>query len=104
MDGTPYDGARRDAIEWLHGRINYERTSAIPYGEQALKLDRVRELPSRLGEPQSGLRIVHLQGTKGKGSTGAMIAAALEAAGVATGVYSSPHLDRLEERGSKLLQ
>jgi dihydrofolate synthase/folylpolyglutamate synthase len=60
----------------------------------------MRELLRRLGDPQAKLRIVHVAGTKGKGSTSAMIAAALEAAGVATGVYTSPHLERLEERFS----
>jgi dihydrofolate synthase/folylpolyglutamate synthase len=45
-----------------------------------------------------GLRIVHVAGTKGKGSTAAMIAAALSASGVRTGLYCSPHLHRLEER------
>lgn len=89
---------RAAALGWLTGRINYERTAVIPYGEQTLKLDRARELLRRLGDPHRGLRIVHIAGTKGKGSTGAMIAAALEAAGVTTGVYSSPHLDRIEER------
>lgn len=82
------------------GRINYERAAVIPYGEQTLKLDRVHELLHRLGDPHRRLRIVHLAGTKGKGSTGAMIAGALRAGGLRTGVNSSPHLDRLEERFS----
>lgn len=98
MSPPTYDAARDDAIAWLMGRINYERTSPVPYAEQAFKLDAVRELLRRLGDPQQRLKIVHIAGTKGKGSTGAMIAAALEAAGLTTGVYSSPHLDRLEER------
>ena len=86
------------AIAWLYGRINYEATTAIPYGEQAMKLDRARELARRADDPQERLRIVHIAGTKGKGSTGAMIAGGLTAAGVSTGVYSSPHFDRIEER------
>lgn len=98
MSPPTYDAARDDAIAWLMGRINYERTSPVPYAEQAFKLDATHELLRRLGDPQDGLKIVHIAGTKGKGSTGAMIAAALEAAGHTTGVYSSPHLDRLEER------
>ncbi|QDT67287.1 Folylpolyglutamate synthase [Planctomycetes bacterium MalM25] len=98
MSPPTYDAARDDAIAWLMGRINYERTRPVPYAEQAFKLDAVRELLRRLDDPQEGLKIVHLAGTKGKGSTGAMIAAALQAAGHTTGVYSSPHLDRLEER------
>jgi dihydrofolate synthase/folylpolyglutamate synthase len=44
------------------------------------------------------LNVVHLAGTKGKGSTAAMIAAVLSAAGYRTGLYTSPHLDRVEER------
>ncbi|TWU00672.1 Folylpolyglutamate synthase [Botrimarina colliarenosi] len=80
------------------GRVNYERTKVIPYTEESLKLDRIRELLRRLGDPHVGQRIVHIAGTKGKGSTAAMIAAACEAAGLRTGVSSSPHLERLEER------
>ena len=56
------------------------------------------ELLRRLGNPQDGLPIVHVAGTKGKGSTSAMIAAVLSAAGYRTGLFTSPHLDRVEER------
>lgn len=80
------------------GRINYERVRPVSSAEHGMKLDAIRELLSRLGNPHQRLRIIHVAGTKGKGSTGAMLAAALEAAGLTTGVYSSPHLDRLEER------
>src|SRR5205823_10907735 len=51
-----------------------------------------------LGEPQRRLRIVHVAGSKGKGSTSAMIAAVLERAGYRTGLFTSPHLERVEER------
>lgn len=89
----------RDAAEaWLLGRVNYERAPAMPYGEQHLKLARMRELSARLGQPNAKLKIVHVAGTKGKGSTSAMIAAILTAAGYRTGVFSSPHLERIEER------
>jgi dihydrofolate synthase/folylpolyglutamate synthase len=89
---------RAAAVGWLMGRINYERTALIPYGERQLKLDRMRSLLVRLGRPDAGLKIVHVAGTKGKGSTSAMIAAMLTAAGYRTGVFSSPHLERIEER------
>jgi dihydrofolate synthase/folylpolyglutamate synthase len=52
----------------------------------------MRQLLTRLGQPHAGLRIIHVAGTKGKGSTSAMIAAMLTAAGYRTGVFSSPHL------------
>ncbi|HVA50491.1 MAG TPA: folylpolyglutamate synthase/dihydrofolate synthase family protein [Pirellulales bacterium] len=89
--------AYQAALSFLYGRIDYERALAMPYGSE-LKLDRMRELLVRLGNPQDRLPIVHVAGTKGKGSTSAMIAAALSAAGYTTGLYTSPHLDRLEER------
>jgi dihydrofolate synthase/folylpolyglutamate synthase len=86
------------ALAFLYRRIDYERALAMPYSGRELKLDRMRELLRRLGDPQERLAIVHVAGTKGKGSTSAMIAAALSAAGYSTGLYTSPHLERLEER------
>jgi dihydrofolate synthase/folylpolyglutamate synthase len=90
--------ARQVALDWLLNRINYERTAFVSYQERALKLDRMRQLLTRLGQPDAGLKIVHVAGTKGKGSTCAILAAILSAAGYRTGVFSSPHLDRIEER------
>jgi dihydrofolate synthase / folylpolyglutamate synthase len=86
------------AIEFLLGRIDYERTLTIPYRAREFRLDRMRDFLARLGNPHLGLRIVHVAGTKGKGSTSAMIAAALTACGYKTGLYTSPHLERVEER------
>src|SRR4051794_12959915 len=89
---------RAAAIDFLLGRIDYERTLAIPYRSREFRLDRMRDLLTRLGNPHDKLRIVHVAGTKGKGSTSAMIAAALSACGYKTGLYTSPHLERVEER------
>src|SRR5262245_33391863 len=89
---------RASALEYLLGRINYERTSTVPYQSAAFKLDRMRQLLSLLGDPHLALKAVHIAGTKGKGSTAAMIASILSEAGFATGLYTSPHLERLEER------
>jgi len=91
--------SRRDAaLDWLVARINYERTLVAPYNERQLKLDRMRTLLVRLGQPDAGMKIVHVAGTKGKGSVSAMIAAMLAEAGYRTGVFNSPHLHRVEER------
>ena len=56
------------------------------------------ELLDRLGNPQAGLPIIHLAGTKGKGSTAAMLSNIACSSGYRVGLYTSPHLDRLEER------
>ena len=94
FDRLAYD----DALALLWERIDYERASGVVYGESEYKLDRMRELLARLGDPQSCAPIVHVAGTKGKGSTAAMTAAVLSAAGYRTGLFSSPHLNRVEER------
>ncbi len=95
------DGEIRDheaALNYLFGRINYERAERLPYRSRGLKLDRMRELLLRLGNPHQQFPIIHVAGTKGKGSTSAMIAAILTAAGYQTGLYTSPHLEHIEER------
>ncbi len=95
---TPGQLADSSALAFLTSRIDYERALSVPYGQRDFRLDRMRDLLARLGNPQDALRIVHVAGTKGKGSTAAMTAGMLSAAGYRTGLYSSPHLDRVEER------
>jgi dihydrofolate synthase/folylpolyglutamate synthase len=90
--------ARQSALDWLMARINYERTPLPPYQDRQLKLDRMRQLLTRLGQPDVGMKIIHVAGTKGKGSTCAMLSSILTAAGYRTGLFSSPHLERIEER------
>jgi dihydrofolate synthase/folylpolyglutamate synthase len=87
----------QERLEYLYSRLNYEWLG-MPRIPAELKLGRMRRLLRRLGDPHLGLSIIHIAGTKGKGSTAAMMAATLSAAGVRTGLYSSPHLHRLEER------
>src|SRR5262245_11899404 len=86
------------ALEFLLGRINYERTANIPYRSTEFKLDRMRRLLALLDDPHLVLKAIHIAGTKGKGSTAAMLAGILQAAGLRTGLYTSPHLARTEER------
>src|SRR5262245_30885653 len=83
------------AIDWWFQRVDYERKPPKP-GE--LSLERVRKLLNRLGDPQDKLRIIHIAGSKGKGSTAAMFAAVGQAAGMKTGLFTSPHLINVRER------
>ncbi|HET6576528.1 MAG TPA: Mur ligase family protein, partial [Fimbriiglobus sp.] len=84
-----------EAIAFWYGRINYEVRSALP---KDLKLERMRALLRLLGDPHDRLRVVHVTGTKGKGSTCAMLAAVFRAAGYRVGLFTSPHLVHVEER------
>ena len=63
-----------------------------------LGLDNIRTLLAALGNPERAWRSIHIGGTNGKGSVAAMVERGLRAAGLRTGRYTSPHLDRIEER------
>jgi dihydrofolate synthase / folylpolyglutamate synthase len=94
LDSTPSDRSRK----FLFDRINYERGAKIPYRSRDFRLERMHELMQRLGNPQRRFPIVHVAGTKGKGSTATLIASILGVSGYRVGLYTSPHLERLEER------
>ncbi len=87
-----------DALAYLNQFINYERTQPQHYAPETLSLDRVNHLLDRLGRPDRAYRAIHIAGTKGKGSTAAMIESCLRAAGYRTGFYTSPHLHTFRER------
>src|SRR5579872_4194269 len=84
-----------DGPRFWYGLINYEQRAPAPAD---FKLDRLRALLARLGDPHRRLRVLHVAGSKGKGSTSAMLAAVLGRAGYRTGLFTSPHLCRVEER------
>jgi len=84
-----------EAMRYWFGRINFEVKTPRP---NDLSLDRMRLLLKLLGNPQDRFRIVHIAGSKGKGSTSAMLAAILREAGYRTGLFTSPHLVHVEER------
>jgi dihydrofolate synthase/folylpolyglutamate synthase len=69
------------SLEFLYGRLNYERVG-MPKAPTELRLGRMRRLLRRLGDPQDALRIIHVAGTKGKGSTAVMMASAMSASGL----------------------
>ena len=82
--------------------MNYEETIAYIHSAywKGTKdgLSRTRELLELLGDPQDELKFIHVAGTNGKGSTCAMLASILQAAGYRTGLYTSPFVNRFNER------
>ena len=78
-----------EALAFIHG---------ADWKGSRLGLERMRELMRRLDDPQNNLKFVHVAGTNGKGSTSTMLASILTAAGYKTGLYTSPHLVRVNER------
>lgn len=93
-DSTPYQRAIRTLVQ----RINYERVGHPDYCDANYRLDRMRKLLFHLRDPHLAAPVIHIAGTKGKGSTATLLAQMLTASGYRTGLYTSPHLVRLEER------
>lgn len=88
---------RDEAVQWLYDRIDYERIRPSPMSNP-FRLERIERLLKRIGSPQERIPAVHIAGTKGKGSTAAMIDSILQASGIRTGLFTSPHIEQFEER------
>ena len=86
-----------EAIRRVMALPDFERFSHSPE-HPVFKLERMDLLLKRLGNPHLGIPTVHVAGTKGKGSTAAMVTSMLTAGGYVTGLYTSPHLHRAVER------
>lgn len=86
------------AIAFLNSTINVERVRPEKVTSEVWKLDRMHALMRELGDPQDGLEIIHIAGSKGKGSVCNMLEGALQGCGYTTGVFTSPHLVDVRER------
>jgi dihydrofolate synthase/folylpolyglutamate synthase len=95
LSASPIDDAQA-AAAWLEGLLDVEKRPDIPYAR--LGLDPIRRLLARLGDPQRDLSVIHIAGSKGKGSTALLAESLLRAAGERVGTFTSPHLTRWTER------
>ena len=77
------------ALEYIH---------AVQWAGHKPGLTRTRTLLAALGDPHKQLQFIHVAGTNGKGSTAAMLASCLQAAGYRVGLYTSPFINRFNER------
>lgn len=85
------------AVDSLLAR-GHELAPAMNAGRRKFKLEEMRVLAEALGHPERAFRSVLIAGTNGKGSTAAMLASILQSAGYRAGLYTSPHLSRVNER------
>jgi dihydrofolate synthase/folylpolyglutamate synthase len=97
-DESEPDQTYRAALDWIWSFSARPRSQREMANQRAVKLERMQALLSALGHPELSFPSVLVSGTKGKGSTVAMLAGCLRSAGYLTGRYTSPHLLNWRER------
>jgi dihydrofolate synthase/folylpolyglutamate synthase len=85
-----------DAVAYLDDHLNLETVSTRR--ATAPTLDRIRRLTELMADPQQQYPVIHVTGTNGKTSTAAILTSILQAKGLSVGTYTSPHLERVNER------
>lgn len=88
----------QDTLDYLYQFVDFSLQRASSYAPGQYTLDQMHKLIDALGNPQTRYPIIHVAGTKGKGSVAALCASALQQAGYRVGLYTSPHLDDFAER------
>ena len=88
----------QQALDFLFSYVDFSLTHQEQIAPERFELARMFQLMALLGNPQEGFAAIHIAGTKGKGSVAAHCAAAMRAAGLRTGLYTSPHLSDFRER------
>jgi dihydrofolate synthase / folylpolyglutamate synthase len=89
-----------EALNWHDSRLDHETsTRGIAAGRvEGLSLQSMRDLMALLGDPQRDVPVIHITGTNGKGTVAAVVTSLLQAHGLTVGTYTSPHLERVNER------
>lgn len=85
-------------LDYLYSFIDYSLKRNFRNAAEKFNLERMREFMHYLGDPQKDYGIIHVAGTKGKGSVSAYCASVLNAQGYSTGLYTSPHMVDFRER------
>ncbi len=88
----------KSALAYIEQFIDYERSSDFARQARFYNLNRITQLLDLIENPHERLKVIHVAGSKGKGSTAAIIASVLTHAGYKTGLYTSPHLITPRER------
>ena len=88
----------QQTLDAIYSFVDYSLTHANQISPDVFSLTKIEQLLSQMSNPHLAYKVVHVAGTKGKGSTCAMISSGLRAAGFKVGLYTSPHLIRFNER------
>lgn len=88
----------QSTLEYLYGFVDYSLVRGLHFSAEQFDLQRMRDFMRTLGYPQLTYPIIHVAGTKGKGSVSSLCASALQAQGYKVGLYTSPHLYDYAER------
>ena len=92
------DDKYQKTLDYLYTFVDYSLQHTFLYSPEKFNLERMRDFNHALGDPHTKYPVIHIAGTKGKGSVAALCASALQAAGYIVGLYTSPHLDDYAER------
>jgi dihydrofolate synthase / folylpolyglutamate synthase len=92
------DPSYQAALDYLYSYVDYSLVRNFRYNPGQFELGRMHQLLDALGQPHRQYPIIHVAGTKGKGSVSVLCAGALQATGYTTGLYTSPHLEDFTER------
>ena len=103
---TNTETAYNQALDYLYSFVDYSLKHSSELAKAEFNLDRMFALMELLGDPQAKYPIIHVAGTKGKGSVSALCASALQVAGYKVGLYTSPHLldycERIQVNGEPI--
>ena len=101
------ENAYNTALDYIYSFVDYSLKHSSELAKADFNLDRMRALLAELGNPHNQYPVMHVAGTKGKGSVSALCASALHAAGYRVGLYTSPHLldycERIQINGQPIL-
>ncbi len=88
----------QQTLDYLFSFVDFSLVHTFQVSADRFNLERMRVFAHALGDPHTCYPVIHVAGTKGKGSVAALCASALQAAGYKVGLYTSPHLDDYAER------
>jgi dihydrofolate synthase/folylpolyglutamate synthase len=95
---TDVEEKYQSALDFLYSFIDYSLKRNFRNAAEKFNLDRMRDFMHHLGDPQEDYKIIHVAGTKGKGSVSSFCAGVLTSQGYKTGLYTSPHMVEFSER------